>query len=192
MFRKLDEVVDRFREVEGLLADPKVMADQEKFRALTREHADLSEVVETYGDYRKVVEEVEGNRELLRDSDPELRELAKAELPELETRQEKLEKQLTLLLLPKRYITAEDVGISLADMVAVSQRTQYVSGLPVPGGTAGGDPGPFTAMGIYHGIKAAVAWKLGKAEDSLPAGGSVLLPPPPYRSTNSLVSVHRL
>lgn len=61
-----------------------------------------------------------------------------------------------------RYITAEDVGITLADMVAVSQRTQYVSGLPVPGGTAGGDPGPFTAMGIYHGIKAAVAWKLGK------------------------------
>ncbi|WP_338466340.1 Glu/Leu/Phe/Val dehydrogenase dimerization domain-containing protein [Novosphingobium sp. ZN18A2] len=61
-----------------------------------------------------------------------------------------------------RYITAEDVGITEADMVAVSKRTQYVSGLPVPGGTAGGDPGPFTAMGIYHGIKAAVAYKLGK------------------------------
>lgn len=61
-----------------------------------------------------------------------------------------------------RYITAEDVGITLADMVAVAERTQYVSGLPVPGGTAGGDPGPFTAMGVYHGIKAAVKWKLGK------------------------------
>lgn len=62
-----------------------------------------------------------------------------------------------------RYVTAEDVGISEADMVAVSKRTQHVSGLPVEGeGSAGGDPGPFTAYGIYLGIKAAVAHKLGK------------------------------
>ncbi|MEC9066242.1 MAG: Glu/Leu/Phe/Val dehydrogenase dimerization domain-containing protein [Pseudomonadota bacterium] len=62
-----------------------------------------------------------------------------------------------------RYVTAEDVGIGESDMVAVSQRTDYVSGLPVSGeGAAGGDPGPFTAMGIYHGIKAAVRYKLGK------------------------------
>lgn len=62
-----------------------------------------------------------------------------------------------------RYVTAEDVGISEADMVAVSQRTAHVSGLPVSGeNAAGGDPGPFTAMGIYLGIKAAVQHKLGK------------------------------
>lgn len=61
-----------------------------------------------------------------------------------------------------RYVTAEDVGISEADMVAVSQHTRFVSGLPVEEGAAGGDPGPFTAMGIYHGIKAAVQHKLGK------------------------------
>ena len=62
-----------------------------------------------------------------------------------------------------RYVTAEDVGISEADMVAVAQRTRHVSGLPAgDGSAAGGDPGPFTAMGIYHGIKAAVAHKLGK------------------------------
>ena len=62
-----------------------------------------------------------------------------------------------------RYVTAEDVGISEADMVAVSKRTAHVSGLPVEGeGSAGGDPGPFTAYGIYLGIKAAVRHKLGK------------------------------
>ena len=72
-----------------------------------------------------------------------------------------------------RYVTAEDVGISEADMVAIAQRTEYVSGLPVAGeGAAGGDPGPFTAMGIYHGIRAAVRHKLGK--DSL-AGVHVAL-----------------
>lgn len=62
-----------------------------------------------------------------------------------------------------KYVTAEDVGISEADMVAVSKRTAHVSGLPVSGdNAAGGDPGPFTAMGIYLGIKAAVRHKLGK------------------------------
>ncbi len=62
-----------------------------------------------------------------------------------------------------RYVTAEDVGISEADMVAVSRRTEYVSGLPQSGeDAAGGDPGPFTAMGIYHGIRAAVKHALGK------------------------------
>ncbi len=65
-----------------------------------------------------------------------------------------------------RYVTAADVGITEADMVTMSKRTSHVSGLPVEGeGDAGGDPGPFTAMGIYHGIKAAVRHKLGK--DSL-------------------------
>ncbi len=64
-----------------------------------------------------------------------------------------------------RYVTAEDVGISEADMVAVSKRTAHVSGLPVAGdGSAGGDPGPFTSYGIYLGIKAAVQHRL-KTDD---------------------------
>ena len=61
-----------------------------------------------------------------------------------------------------KYVTAEDVGITVADMVAVRQQTEYVSGLPVEEGEAGGNPGPFTALGIYLGIKAAVKHKLGK------------------------------
>ena len=60
-----------------------------------------------------------------------------------------------------RYVTAEDVGASEADMVAIAGRTPHVCGLPAPAGEIGGDPGPFTAMGIYHGIRAAVAHKLG-------------------------------
>lgn len=72
-----------------------------------------------------------------------------------------------------RYVTAEDVGMSEADMVAIAARTVHVSGLPVKGaGEAGGDPGPFTAQGIYLGIKAAVRHQLGK--DSL-AGVHVAL-----------------
>ena len=61
-----------------------------------------------------------------------------------------------------QYVTAEDVGASEQDMVAIAKRTTHVCGLPAEEGDAGGDPGPFTAMGIFHGIKAAVAHKLGK------------------------------
>tara|TARA_A100001391_G_scaffold173888_3_gene136126 strand:- start:13023 stop:14117 length:1095 start_codon:yes stop_codon:yes gene_type:complete len=62
------------------------------------------------------------------------------------------------------YVTAEDVGASEADMEAIHQRTEHVCGLPVAEGQAGGDPGPYTAQGIFLGIKAAVAHRLGRTD----------------------------
>ena len=60
------------------------------------------------------------------------------------------------------YVTAEDVGMSVADMIEVSRTTKYVAGLPNSAGDVGGDPGPHTALGIFLGMKAAVKWALGK------------------------------
>lgn len=101
MFANLEDVVDRFREVEGLLSDPAIVSDQKRYRELAKEHADLTGVVSVYGQYQQVCGDIEGNRELLQDNDPEMKELAKAELPELEKQQADLEEQLRLLLLPK-------------------------------------------------------------------------------------------
>jgi leucine dehydrogenase len=64
-----------------------------------------------------------------------------------------------------RYITAEDVGMSVSDMIEVSRTTKFVAGLPNSPGDVGGDPGPHTSLGVFLGIKAAVKWALGK--DSL-------------------------
>lgn len=64
-----------------------------------------------------------------------------------------------------RYVTAEDVGMSVGDMVAISKQTRYVAGLPVAEGAVGGDPGPHTSYGVYLGVRAAARRKLGK--DSL-------------------------
>lgn len=61
-----------------------------------------------------------------------------------------------------RYVTAQDVGMTDADMVAIGRTTRYVSGLPAGAGKAGGDPGPTTAMGVFLGIKAAIRRVLGK------------------------------
>ena len=64
-----------------------------------------------------------------------------------------------------KYVTAEDVGMSVADMIAISKQTRFVAGLPAEGGEVGGDPGPHTSLGVFLGIKAAVKRALGK--DSL-------------------------
>ncbi|MCP5093098.1 MAG: Glu/Leu/Phe/Val dehydrogenase [Gammaproteobacteria bacterium] len=64
-----------------------------------------------------------------------------------------------------RYVTAEDVGCSVADMRYVREQTEFVSGLPQSGSDAGGDPSPWTALGCFEGIQAAVKSRLGR--DSL-------------------------
>src|SRR5690606_14356602 len=61
-----------------------------------------------------------------------------------------------------RYVTAEDVGMTDADMVAIRARTRHVAGLPVGDGAAGGDPGPSTALGVFLGVKAAIGRALGR------------------------------
>ncbi|MES2989313.1 MAG: Glu/Leu/Phe/Val dehydrogenase dimerization domain-containing protein [Pseudomonadota bacterium] len=60
-----------------------------------------------------------------------------------------------------RYVTAEDVGMSEERMKVVATQTRHVSGLPVAAGSAGGDPGPVTARGVYLGVKAAAKRGLG-------------------------------
>ena len=63
-----------------------------------------------------------------------------------------------------RYVTAEDVGTTTADMASVAKATRYVAGLGRAPGEAGGDPGPKTALGVYLGMKAAVKFRLGRDE----------------------------
>ena len=101
MLNKLEEVADRFREVEGLLSDPTVINDQARYRTLTKEHADLIDVVSGYNRSCRIREEIAGSQELLKDSDAEVREMANAEVAELGAELSELEEQLKLMLLPK-------------------------------------------------------------------------------------------
>ena len=101
MLNKLEEVADRFREVEGLLSEPTVVNDQNRYRALTKEHAELVDVVGRYERYCQVRQEISGSQELLKDPDPDVREMANAEVADLESEKKALEAQLKLMLLPK-------------------------------------------------------------------------------------------
>jgi peptide chain release factor 1 len=101
MFQKLDQVEDRFREIEQLLADPKTLANPKEVQKLARERAEISKLVETYQVYKKVKGEIQESQGLLLESDEEMRELAKAELQTLKERLAGLEEELKILLLPK-------------------------------------------------------------------------------------------
>ena len=101
MFQKLDEVENRYQELERLLADPKVLGNPKERQKLARERAGISKLVETYRAYNKLEEEIKESHNLLTESDEEMRELAKAELQSLKERQAALEEEIKTLLLPQ-------------------------------------------------------------------------------------------
>jgi peptide chain release factor 1 len=102
MLDRLEQVKARYDEITAQLADPAVVGNQDRLRALSKEHSDLTPVVRAYEAYRKAKSDLEGLRELTASSgDPEMRTLAYAELEETQERVEKLEEELKVLLLPR-------------------------------------------------------------------------------------------
>jgi peptide chain release factor 1 len=102
MFDKFDAVLNRFEEIDRMLTDPSILSNQDKYARLMKERSDLEPIVEKYNEYKKVVTNIREALELLEDKpDPELRELAQAELDENKELKEKLENELKILMLPK-------------------------------------------------------------------------------------------
>ena len=102
MFDKLEDIVLRLEEVLNQLQEPDVANDQNRFRKLMKEQAELTPIVEAYKEYKACKQNIEDSLELLNDeSDEEMRELAKEELNESKARVEELENELKILLLPK-------------------------------------------------------------------------------------------
>lgn len=102
MFKKLDEVEKKYDSLTGELSDPNVIANQSLYQKAAREHSALSELVTTYRHYKKVSEELAGNKHILdNEKDPELKKMAKEEIERLEAEHDTLIQQLKVLLLPK-------------------------------------------------------------------------------------------
>jgi peptide chain release factor 1 len=96
---KLTAVEARYEELSGLLSDPAVLANRQQMQKLSKEHADLRELIDTLRQHRDVSKRIDEARELQKD--PEMRELARQEEGELTGEQERLEKALKELLMPK-------------------------------------------------------------------------------------------
>jgi len=98
---KLDNLRDRFGELEALLSDAEVIADQTRFRDLSKEYAELEELVQTFDRYVAAEGDLEQAREMQKDSDPEIKEMAAEEVANSEALIIELDLTLQTLLLPK-------------------------------------------------------------------------------------------
>jgi peptide chain release factor 1 len=101
LLNKLDILSDRFEELTALLGDAEIISDQTKFRAYSREFAEAEPVIEAYKQLLKVQSDLEGAQALLKDSDPDMREMAVEEVREAKDQLVVLEAGLQKMLLPK-------------------------------------------------------------------------------------------
>ncbi|CAH1852347.1 peptide chain release factor 1 [Convivina praedatoris] len=99
IFAQLQTVVDRYDELNQMLADPEVMNDSQNYMALSKEAGGLRETVEKFKEYERVVQEIADAQELL--ADDEMADLAKEDLAQLRPKKETLEETLKVLMLPK-------------------------------------------------------------------------------------------
>lgn len=101
LLNKLDILQDRFEELTALLGDAEVISDQSKFRAYSKEYAEVEPVYLAFREFRKVQSDLEGAQALLKDSDPDLREMAEEEVAQAREQLVELEARLQRMLLPK-------------------------------------------------------------------------------------------
>ncbi len=98
---KLENLGERFEEITALLSQPEVQNNQNQFRSLSQEYAQIEPIVTCYKAYQDNESNLEAAQEMAKDSDPELREMAKEEVAAAEEKREQLEQELQILLLPK-------------------------------------------------------------------------------------------
>ena len=101
MFERLDITEKRYIQLDEQLQDPSLASDIKKYTAIMKERKSIEKIVERYREYKKLQESIEELKELAKDSDPEIREMASAELEESKTRSSEIIEELKILLIPK-------------------------------------------------------------------------------------------
>lgn len=100
MFAKLEALEKKYLDLEAELAKPEIFGDQDRYRKLAKAHADLKEIVELWRKHRAVSRDLADNRSLLKDDDPDIRNMAHEEVRSAEAQLEKIEQALKVALLP--------------------------------------------------------------------------------------------
>lgn len=101
MFEKIEQIIEKHRTLEERLSDPALVRDRKKFEQTAREHKELTRVVQAYEEWRGYEDAFKEAKALLEDADPEMAELARAELEEAGAGREATERRLRRLLLPR-------------------------------------------------------------------------------------------
>ncbi len=101
MFDKLKGVEERYVELEKLLSDPEIVRNRESYQKYASEHAELSEIVTVFREHKEILGQLRESAELLKDSDPDIKSLAKEEIQSLTPLKEQQEERLKQLLIPR-------------------------------------------------------------------------------------------
>ncbi len=113
MFAKLESLERKYEELEKELSSPDVFDDQDRYKKLTKSHADLADVVVLFRKYRSLKEELEENKEMLSDSDPEIRQMAEAEIKSIRAELPKIEEEMQVLLLPANPLDEKNIILEI-------------------------------------------------------------------------------
>ncbi len=143
MFDQLTGVEERFTRLEKFLSSPDVIGDRETYRKYAKEHAELSRIISVYRKYKQVIKDIKASKDLLKDNDTDIRELAREDLQHLQERSEQLERELRWLLIPKDPNDDKDIV------------------LEIRAGTGGEEAGLFAAdlFQMYSKYADSVGWK---------------------------------
>ena len=102
MLAKLELLEASYQDLEQQLSDPATLDNLDEWRKIAKNHADLTEIVNAYRDYKRTGTEIENTREMLREQlDNDLRQMAETELADLQEKQQRLEERLRIMLLPR-------------------------------------------------------------------------------------------
>ena len=141
---RLEVICKRYEQIGEQLSDPNIVSDIKKMTALSKEQRSLEKVVVKYREYQKVTKDIADLKEMVNDSDPEIREMAEMELEEAHAQLPKLEEELKILLLPKDPNDEKNVIVEIR-------------------GAAGGDEGNIFAgdlFDMYSKYAANNGWKI--------------------------------
>ena len=160
MIERLIQIKERYEKISQLLMDSEVVKDMARLKDLSKEQRSLEPIVIAYTAFEKVTKDLQSNKELLKDADAEIRELAHAEIEELEPKRAALEEQLELLLIPKDPNDEKDVIMEIR-------------------GAAGGDEANIFAGDLYrmyakYGEQMGWTFQLLDSEESANGGFSRL------------------
>jgi len=129
MFDKLTGVESRFLEVEKLLSDPAIVQDLEAYQKYSRVHSDLNKIVSVFRKYKQTLSELNDSMELLKDKDPDIKEMAREEVNALTLKKERFETDLKKLLLPKDSNDSKNVILEIRAGTGGEEAGLFVSDL---------------------------------------------------------------
>lgn len=160
MMERLETIANRYEELNEILMDPSIAGDVKKITEASKEQASLEKAYQLYQEYKKILEGIEEAKELVKETDPEIKEMAEMELEELETKLPEIEKQLHIELIPKDPNDNKNIIMEIR-------------------GAAGGDEGNIFAGDLYRMYVKyceSVGWKIEvlEAQESEAGGYSLI------------------